>query len=85
MAFVADRRLYLTADQQRVVEAHDPAAAFLWAAPGDPVSAADAERFGLVSAGGPTPVVPSASAEPAVPTTETPAPRRRPEKRRKAR
>lgn len=41
-------RLWLTADQQTVVADGDPAAAFLFAAPGTRVSRDDAERYGLV-------------------------------------
>lgn len=47
MSFVADRRLWLTADQESVVEDGDPAAAFLFVSEGDEVSAEDVERFGL--------------------------------------
>ncbi|MFW6079537.1 MAG: hypothetical protein ACODAE_07950 [Gemmatimonadota bacterium] len=43
----ADRRLYLTADKAHVVEEGDPDAAFLLAAPGRRIRAADAERLGL--------------------------------------
>ena len=44
---IADRRLYLTADRERVVEEGDPDAAFLFVTPGKEVSDADAERYGL--------------------------------------
>lgn len=43
----ADRKLYLTADRERVVEEGDPEAAFLLAAPGKEISDADAEKYGL--------------------------------------
>jgi hypothetical protein len=43
----ADRRLYLAADQQTVVEDGDPRAAFLLATPGTEISEADAKRLGL--------------------------------------
>lgn len=43
----ADRHLYLTADRSEVVEAGDPRAAFLLAAEGHDVDAAEAERLGL--------------------------------------
>lgn len=43
-----DRRLWLTADRERVVEDGDPEAAFLLAAPGQTVSETQAERYGLV-------------------------------------
>lgn len=44
---IADRRLWLTADRERVVEEGDPEAAFLFATPGKEVSDEDAERYGL--------------------------------------
>lgn len=44
---IADRKLFLTADRERVVEEGDPDAAFLLAAPGKQISDADAERYGL--------------------------------------
>ena len=44
---IADRRLYLTADRERVVEEGDPDAAFLFVTPGKQISDADAERYGL--------------------------------------
>ncbi|MGE4163872.1 MAG: hypothetical protein AB7G23_19260 [Vicinamibacterales bacterium] len=47
---VADRRLCLTADRGRMVEERDPEAAYLLAAPGDIISAADVARYGLVRA-----------------------------------
>lgn len=43
-----DRRLWLTADRERVVEDGDPEAAFLLAAPGQSIPEAQAERYGLV-------------------------------------
>jgi hypothetical protein len=43
-----DRRLWLTADRERVVEDGDPEAAFLLAALGQTISESDAERYGLV-------------------------------------
>lgn len=46
MPITVDRRLFLTADQDRLVDPDDPAAAFLWAGPGDEVEEADAERLG---------------------------------------
>ena len=45
--FTADRRLWLTADRETVVEEGDSRAAFLLATPGDEVSDDDAKRFGL--------------------------------------
>ncbi|MDI9885907.1 hypothetical protein QMZ92_16355 [Streptomyces sp. HNM0645] len=47
---VIDRHLYLTEDRTRVVEEGDPASRFLWAAPGDEVSRAEAVRLGAVKA-----------------------------------
>lgn len=45
----AKERLYLTADRSAIVKEGDPKAAFLFAAVGQPISNADAERFGLVT------------------------------------
>lgn len=39
--------LYLTADRNRVVEGHDPAAAFLLVAPGGRLPDTEATRYGL--------------------------------------
>lgn len=44
---VADRRLYLTADKSQVVEAGDPAAAFLFTTPGYEIPVGEVERHGL--------------------------------------
>lgn len=46
-AMRADRRLCLTADRTRVVEAGDAAAAFLFAPAGDVISSEDAARYQL--------------------------------------
>lgn len=43
----ADHHIYVNADRSRVVEEHDPDAAFLLAAAGDDVSAEDVKRYGL--------------------------------------
>lgn len=43
----ADRKLWLTADREQVVEDGDPDAAFLFASPGDEVSDEDAKRYGV--------------------------------------
>lgn len=43
----ADRRYWLTADGQRLVEDGDPDARSLFAAEGDEISAEDVKRFGL--------------------------------------
>jgi len=70
-AFVADRRLYLTADRSRIVEEGDPAAAFLLVAAGRDVPVADAARYGLtLDAQG---VVEVRSAAPPSPQPELPA------------
>ena len=53
---IADRRLYLTADRQRIVEHGDVAAASLYAAPGHHIPMESALRFGLVEAEKPKPV-----------------------------
>ncbi len=45
--FVSDRRLYLTADRERVVEHGDPEAAFLLVGKGCELPMAEAKRFGL--------------------------------------
>lgn len=45
---VAQQRLYLTADKDRLVRQDDPAAAFLYCTPGDEIPESAAERFGLV-------------------------------------
>lgn len=47
---IIDRHLYLTEDRKRVVEENDPASRFLWAAPGDEVSRAEAARLGAIPA-----------------------------------
>lgn len=46
-----DRTLWLTADQQRVVEDGDPQAATLYATPGMQVPHEQAERYGLLAKG----------------------------------
>ena len=46
--YIADRRLYLTADRQFVVEEGDPDAAFLYAAIGHRIPIEFAEQHGLV-------------------------------------
>lgn len=51
-AFVADRRLALTADRSRVVPYEHPDAAWLFKAPGQTVTAEEAERYGLSAPGG---------------------------------
>lgn len=47
VAFISDRRLYLTADRNAVVEEGDPAAAYLLVGVGGEVSTAVANRYGL--------------------------------------
>lgn len=46
-AVLADRRLWVTSDRARVVEDGDPTAAFLLAAPGNPIAAEECARLGL--------------------------------------
>lgn len=43
----ADRRLYTNRDRTRLVEAGEPDAAFLLAAPGRPIDPADVQALGL--------------------------------------
>ena len=45
---IAKSRLFLTADRCRVVLAHDPAAAFLFAITGQEIPKSDVDRFGLI-------------------------------------
>ena len=45
--FIADRRLWLTADRSRVVEEGDPAAATLFCSAGRAIATADAERLNI--------------------------------------
>jgi hypothetical protein len=45
---VANERLWLTADRERVVKDGDPDAAFLLCAEGNELPRVDAERYGLV-------------------------------------
>lgn len=53
--YEADRRLWLTADKERVVEDGDPEAAFLLASKGTEIDDAEAERYGLTKAKAPAP------------------------------
>lgn len=46
-AMVCDRRLYLTAGKDEVVEEGDARASFLFATPGYEIPAGEVERFGL--------------------------------------
>ena len=48
---VAEERLWLTADRERVVGEGDPEAAFLLAAEGDTIEAEEAKRLGLGKTG----------------------------------
>lgn len=63
MAFTADRRLCLSADKSKVVEEGDASAAFLFALPGQEVTEADVEAYGLRFEGGKV-VLPTAKATP---------------------
>ena len=47
MGHIVDRKLWLTADKDQVVEDGDPGASFLFASPGDEVTDEDAKRYGL--------------------------------------
>lgn len=47
-AYRSDRKLWLTADRERVVEDGSSEAAFLFAGEGDEITVEDAERYGLV-------------------------------------
>lgn len=60
-----DRRLWLTADKNEVVEDGDPRAAFLLGGAGTEVPDAEAERLGLTAAK-PAPEPEPAAEEPAV-------------------
>lgn len=51
--YIVDRKLWLTADRDQVVEEGDSRAAFLFATPGDEVSDTDAKRYGLKAAAKP--------------------------------
>lgn len=46
-AWEADRRLWLTADRERVVEDGDPEAAFLFCTRGVQLTAAEVQRYGV--------------------------------------
>lgn len=46
-----DRKVWLTADKERVVDDGDPQAAILYATPGMQVPRREAERYGLLSRG----------------------------------
>lgn len=46
-AQIADRRLYLDAAKERVVEDGDPSAAYLFATEGSEIGEADMGRYGL--------------------------------------
>jgi len=51
VAFISDRRLYLTQDKTAVVEEGDPSAAWLLVGEGGEVSTAVARQFGLKAPG----------------------------------
>lgn len=46
--WIADRRIWLTADKSKAVEDGDPASAFLLVAPGQGMARARAERLGVI-------------------------------------
>jgi len=69
-AFVADRRLGLTADRSRVVDYNDVEAAFLFRAPGGKVTVAEAERYRISARNPLTPRPSSAPASPSSPESD---------------
>lgn len=73
-ALLSDRRLYLTADKETVVEDGDPRAAYLFATEGYELSAGIVEQYGLVSVEGRVvlPGAPKPEAEPEAKATEEP-------------
>jgi hypothetical protein len=50
--YVAQERLYLTADRKRVVKHDDKEKAFLYAIPGQIIPATEAQQYGLMAGGG---------------------------------
>jgi hypothetical protein len=44
---IIDRKLWLTADKDQVVEDGDPRASFLYATPGDELSDEDVKQYGI--------------------------------------
>ena len=61
--FKSDRRLCLTGDRSRVVEASDASAGWLFASPGRVIPSAAAEAYGLECRDGKV-ILPQARAEP---------------------
>ena len=68
-AFVADRRLGLTADRSRVVDYFDVEAAFLFRAPGGKVTVAEAERYHISAE---HPLTPRPGSAPVAPSSPEP-------------
>lgn len=90
---IADRRLYLSADRETVMEDGNVAAAYLFATEGTEIAAGDVSRLGLKMVGGK--IVLPGSAEPDAPAApepeadepepeakEAPKPERRPTRKR---
>lgn len=71
-----DRRLWLTADKDRVVEDGDPEAAFLLGTEGKEIPDSEAERLGLKGS-----KKPAVQAEPEPEVKEKPAPANKARKR----
>jgi hypothetical protein len=65
-AYRSDRKLWLTADREHVVEDGSSEAAFLFAGEGDEITTEDAERYGLLGGG-------KAAAKPADKQAQAPA------------
>lgn len=54
MAWTSNRRLFWTADKERVVEEGDPSAALLYRAKGQSISEAEMKRYGIKRGAGPS-------------------------------
>lgn len=63
--FVIDKRLYLTEDEQRLVEEGHPEARWLWCTPGMHVPREQAQRYGLLAEPEPEAETPKARPRPA--------------------
>ena len=59
-----NRRLWLTADRESIVEDGDPASAFLWAIEGESIALDEAERVGYAPLPVEAPAEPEVAAEP---------------------
>lgn len=82
VAFISDRRLYLTADRSAVVEEGDPAGAYLLVGQGGEVPTAVARQYGLKAPGTQPPDAAPEAKEPAdaedLPTIQAQAKAQRP-------